>query len=788
MRISFQHANPTQGNESFLLRFDHGGDETPCLLVDAGHGVDVDALLTPRDHLIGICLTHAHLDHYAALNAAHRSEIPIVTSPATTAMLENVFDVADVEYGVTTTNTILDAITPITDWTTLAPNIEVHPVPAGHVPGAVGYLVRATDDDQSHHLLATGDFTRRRAAGYPGFDAAGFVDIDALFLTGATNDTFESALTDALGTVLEHAHGGAQTMLATSGVVGVHAAYLLAGLSREFDLRVPVRVVGQVAKLYDALDYDHSLVDSVPVFQHTDDCLEPGAIVIAGPEIPIERSSGRLFGVLREDPSACVVQLIGSGETPITDARCTIDDYELINHPQRSTLVEVHDAIDPTSTIITHRHGGANGAFNDLSSGVWGSGDTTEYTLYDGSHWLLPPWMGSSPIEQSRERSIQQFAGADLLASFSVPSIERHADPDLEAEGVNVANVKTHLHQGPDAAKSPDAPTHTDQPTTESPEPASMTANTPNNSPIDEDTTPTAVDLVQTTGPELADDPDSEVAAVLEEQGLTKNEYAAMLAIQKRLQDAETEPSDQTDQDGTPETSSGTVEQRDEKLDEAHESEPEDAPGESSSPETDSTADDSAPEPATRRVADPEPSSISDDDAASASTQATTEELDGHDIKSGVEGRAVDVSLHPLAVSLAERLARHSADGEPQPVAIDRVILDAVDSYLTALLAGDATGDEDERLAVTLDVSSHIEDGLQGLVDDSDRFKSLEELVTEGLVSVLGTERSDQRSVGGLAAYEHQLSAVAENDEYVFETIAEVVDAAIVWYSSHSGR
>lgn len=74
--------------------------------------------------------------------------------------------------------------------------------------------------------------------------------------TGATNDDFEASLTDALGTALEHAHGGAPTLVTTSGLVGVHAASLLSALAIKGDLRVPIRVVGPVAKLYEALDYD----------------------------------------------------------------------------------------------------------------------------------------------------------------------------------------------------------------------------------------------------------------------------------------------------------------------------------------------------------------------------------------------------------------------------------------------------------------------------------------------------------------------------------------------------
>jgi len=168
VRLSFNHANPNSGNESFLLRFGTGSAETACILVDAGDGVDLDSLLSPSDQLVAICLTHAHVDHYAELTAAHRDDVPIFTSPATATILGDVFDVASSKYDITASEAVTSAIAPIDDWTDIVPGIEIHPVPAGHVPGAVGFLFRVIDDDDTHHILTTGDFTSRRAGGFPG--------------------------------------------------------------------------------------------------------------------------------------------------------------------------------------------------------------------------------------------------------------------------------------------------------------------------------------------------------------------------------------------------------------------------------------------------------------------------------------------------------------------------------------------------------------------------------------------------------------------------------------------
>ncbi|MDL0118299.1 MBL fold metallo-hydrolase, partial [Halobacterium salinarum] len=92
MNIAYEHANPQAGNESFLIRIDEAHTErTACILVDAGDGVNLDATLNDDDYLAAILLTHAHLDHYQALDDAHRDGAPILTSPSTASILEDVF-------------------------------------------------------------------------------------------------------------------------------------------------------------------------------------------------------------------------------------------------------------------------------------------------------------------------------------------------------------------------------------------------------------------------------------------------------------------------------------------------------------------------------------------------------------------------------------------------------------------------------------------------------------------------------------------------------------------------
>jgi putative mRNA 3-end processing factor len=762
VRISFHHANPGHGNESFLLRFDPGDGEAACVLVDAGHGVEPARLLGPTDRLAAICLTHAHLDHYAALTAAHRDGVPVLTSPATAAILGDVFDVADAEYDVHTSAAVTDAITAVDGWTTVAPGIDVHPVPAGHAPGAVGFLLRADDDGRTHHLLATGDFTRRRAAGFPGFDPDGFVDVDALFLTAATDDRFESSLTDALGTALEHAHGGAPTLLATSGLVGVQAAYLLAAVAEEYDRRVPVRVVGQVAKLYEALEYDCPGVESVPLFRNTGDCLGPGTIAIAGPEIPRERSSGRLFGVLRENPNACVVQLVGSGETPMTDARCTIHSHELVNHPTRETLVDVHDALDPVHTVVTHRHGGAEGAFNDLSSVVWGTGDSDEYTLFDGRAWRLPPWMAGERVAERGDRSVGRLVGADLLPSIEPPSVGRHADADLESEGIRTDELATQLHRGPDGAGGRDDPTRTaadgDGETTT--ERTTTTMDDSNSTDRDGSRPPAA--LVRTTGPDLGDDLDPAVRAALEAGSITERELAALAARERTEGRAAADAGDPA----ASATGASTDDATDAPAaDDATPTDPAEASG------ADAAADEPPPSDgdATADAAD----DATVDDATAAAADGTSAGSSGTARPASPE--AVELSVNPLAFALAERAADEAGFDSA-----DRFVVEAVDRYVAALLAGDATGTEEERFTVDVAAAPAVERALEDVVADDERFASTAALAADGLAAALGSEPTTPRAIEGMAAHRRRLDAVVANDAYAFTDVAAVVEAAIV--------
>lgn len=296
MNVSFQQANPRTGAESYLLRFEERGRRTACILVDAGKQVDLDELLGPNDYLAAAVLTHAHSDHYQSIDTALRDGAPIYTSPATASILETVLKGANRTNLSIDTQGVIDAVEPIDNWTQIIDGLRICPIPAGHAPGAAGFVFEFADttsgseggegdDPKRHRIVATGDFTQRSVAGYPGFVTDLPIDVEAVFLTASTCPDFEAELTEAIGTIVERASTGSSVLATASALTGVHCAYLLANLPARFD---PPRVTlaGQTAKLYQALDYELERVEAVPTFEDPSELVARGTVTIAGPAVP----------------------------------------------------------------------------------------------------------------------------------------------------------------------------------------------------------------------------------------------------------------------------------------------------------------------------------------------------------------------------------------------------------------------------------------------------------------------------------------------------------------------
>lgn len=455
VNISYEHANPQRGNESFVIRIEEAHAEmTPCLLVDAGDGVDTDALLGENEYLAAILLTHAHLDHYQSLGEAHRDAAPILTSTGTAAILDDVLNEGAQQYGLTNTEAIRNRVEAISEWhDVVGETVRVRPVPAGHAPGACGFLVRVADGDEQVTMLATGDFTNRDAAGYRGFDADAYANVDILFLTAATNGKFETNLTDIVSTIAKRTNAGSKTLCTASGLTGVHLATLLAGVNGALDVQVPVILAGQVAKLYTALDYDHDAVTTVPEFGATDACFDHGAVTIAGPEVPVEGSSARLYDAIDDDPSASLVQVQGGNTDAVTGSKFagTVSSYRFSNHPAEAVLDEVVETISPTHVVVTHQQGQSLEPYKaKWDSFSWATGTSGKEVLYRDGQYPAPGWVTEHVNQRVRNRTGQfdtdRVDSTVLEAANATPGTNRRDSVDIGREGIDVDALREQLH------------------------------------------------------------------------------------------------------------------------------------------------------------------------------------------------------------------------------------------------------------------------------------------------------------------------------------------------------
>ncbi|MFC5368160.1 MBL fold metallo-hydrolase [Salinirubrum litoreum] len=443
MELSFQHANPGAGNESTILRIDGLLPDQPvCLLVDAGAGVDVADALGPDEYLTGILLTHAHLDHYRSLGENLVDGAPIYAATPTATVLDRVLDLGVGEYDLSNVDAVRNALEPVADWTTIVEGLELSPLPAGHTLGAAGFLLRIEDDDETVTVLVTGDFTRRHTAGYEPMPGTLPVDVDVLVVNAVTREQYAETLDDALDTLLSRARAGSRVVAATSGLRGVQIAYQLGHLADDLDVDLPIRVVGQAARLAETLDYDVPNVEWVPTFADADDVLEPGGVTVSGPEVPVGGSTAVLYREIADDPDATFVQLTGGGTDDVTGTACTTARYVLSNHPTRETVDELVTTLAPIHVVVNHQTGrGADRYKDEYRSYVWAPSDERAYTLRDDTGWTAPPWVTEQTKrlvwEHRREHGPRVVESGDDL-----PTPGRVDTPDLAAEGVDVARFR----------------------------------------------------------------------------------------------------------------------------------------------------------------------------------------------------------------------------------------------------------------------------------------------------------------------------------------------------------
>lgn len=446
MEITYQNVNVDSGNESTLLHFDSSDGPDAHVLVDAGDGVGIESHLHEDEYLSAICLTHGHIDHYRSLGRNVLHSAPIYTAPDTATILDRALPEATQYNDLGDVEAAREALTPIDDWEPILDTLAVRPVSVGHAPGAVGFLFRCEDetlDDEltpsTRYVLATGDFTTRPCAGYPGLAETLPVDVGAVLLNATTDESCVENLNDVLETILERAYSGSRVVVATGSLTGVHLATLLGTLADELERSLPIRLVGQAAKHYERLDYDIAGVETTPDFADPDDVLTHGGVTICGPETATAGSAARLRGAVETDPEAAVVQVTTGGADPITGTACATYQTPLVNHPTPEQRDDVIASLAPTQVVIKHAMGRD---LNRLQKHydrcfTWGTDDDSRHTIYDGGGWSKPGWIAEQTAQQIRSKQWQaaQEGSFEAAAEFDALS---HDSVDLAAEGVAV--------------------------------------------------------------------------------------------------------------------------------------------------------------------------------------------------------------------------------------------------------------------------------------------------------------------------------------------------------------
>jgi|AntRauTorcE11898_2_1112593.scaffolds.fasta_scaffold00024_71 putative mRNA 3-end processing factor len=465
MKVRFQRANHRTGNESIVLKFDGAvGGQTACVLVDSGRGVDVSSLLSDDEYLAGVLLTHPHLDHFRSLGENVIDGAPVLAAGPTAAVLETVLTEnrrndrvqGDVDGA-------LDALEGVSGWRTLLGDgdVSVCPVPAGHAPGAAGFVVQFRDGDLARHVLVTGDMTTTEAGGYPATAMELPVDVEAMVVNVATTDDFEARFTDVVETTLARATQGFTTLATAGALAGVHLARVCDAAIARWALDVDLRLVGQTAKLYADLELPTDGVVLEPEFADPDTVLSAGDVTIAGPETPVGGSAKRLFETIRDDGNAALVQMTSGALETATAAACTTYAFEVRPHPTEAVVDGLVESHDPLHVVVAHESGADLDAYKDkYAAFVWANQDAIEQTLYVDGDWQAPPWV-SERAERYVYGNTSEFGGnvvddSEAALDATLPAVTA-STVSLSAEGIDVPRLQERFETNESEATTRDA-------------------------------------------------------------------------------------------------------------------------------------------------------------------------------------------------------------------------------------------------------------------------------------------------------------------------------------------
>ncbi|MEZ3117899.1 MBL fold metallo-hydrolase [Halobaculum sp. MBLA0147] len=390
MDIEFQPLNPGEGNQSFRLCISVLDEETE-FLVDPGFGFETERV--PQRSVDGILLTHAHADHYYSIGDVAGPDTRVFTSPTTADLLPIAYDRSS--HGELRSEWIVG----LRDWVHFGNHVAIAPVPSGHAPGAVGFLIRVTGVQDATTILVVGDWTPTPLGGQPPLPVSELekLEIDILFASVATGDCdIQRSAGSTVGQMLAAAADGNRVVVPVPGPLGAQVGSQIARVSEELAIDVSTTAVGRVGKLLGATERIGAGVETVPVFGDPEDVVDEGQITLAAPadgrggsanavlnyvDTPDRRDGSVVYQF--PDYSSRVADVVG---TPVTDAR-------IATHPTTEAIGELIDTLQPVHTVGTHlRRGGSE--FERFDSIFWSAHDAEVYTLVENGQWQYPRWMG----------------------------------------------------------------------------------------------------------------------------------------------------------------------------------------------------------------------------------------------------------------------------------------------------------------------------------------------------------------------------------------------------------
>lgn len=444
MNLSYQCANPTTQDSSFVLRFHLNSGKNPVVLVDSGPGVDLSNLLNDDDYLAGVLLTHLHQDHYISLPENIKRGTRIFTSEINRTILQNVLVNYAPKHSQTPTEwataSLFKDIQVPSDWEEITEEIHVRRIPVGHAFGATGFVIRFRENNDWQHIVISGDVSFDSVAGMPPATDILPIEPTVLFVNTPENGVeSENNLTEILNSILESRDNNC-TLVATSSLTSIQFALIVAKIAEQYDESLQATLVGLAGGMFEALDYTNPHIETYPHPDEIESLTKPGHILFAGSENLKVGYSAQIHQRLSRIGGE-TFQLLGwdNKHNPQNQTEA-VTTFQYSQHATERELADYVRALGPIHTILGH------GGYERLKSQlrdcfVWESGNTRDPRLLYSSTkgWHGPPWLDSGVVDTILQKATQR-ASHGYRRTAPWPTIGQQVI-DLKQEGVNVNSL-----------------------------------------------------------------------------------------------------------------------------------------------------------------------------------------------------------------------------------------------------------------------------------------------------------------------------------------------------------